>query len=319
MAQFLQESEKNSEFDGQVLLLVLETPHGPLRAVFKAGDPHEEWDRWDAEAEVAAFRAACFMGIRRVPPVVIRKIGEHLGSLHLFVDTDMDLLDKETYTCFRKSVSEDEIDALKIFSFVIGQWDTGPHNLLAFKTGDPHKPLLPVAIDNANIRYHQRVRYGELPYILCCSSGKLWQGNSQDLFPFQSFKTLEDVTPELLLENFKPPVLTETFCKQAGTKNPKIRYVMHRGKFWMQYHAFDSDFEKAFASSCPPCILERLAHLTEENIKAFFQEAVESESEFFNEEYISHLLNRRDQVLAFFAKQNIKPDQNRPHPQAPER
>lgn len=143
MKEVLIEQGKKAEFDGQVFLITLENG---VQAVFKSL-PLD--DQGDAKAEVAAYQASVYLGFPYIPPTVLRKINGMTGSLQLFVNTPIDLLKNGEYKKYSKKFSKEDENNLKIFYFVFGQWDSGPHNLLAYP--DASK-IYPIAIDNSGIR-----------------------------------------------------------------------------------------------------------------------------------------------------------------------
>jgi len=126
----LEEQGKKIEFDGEVFLVTLKNG---IKAVFQSL-PLD--DQGDAITEVAAYQASRALGFPHIPPTVLREIDSRKGSLQLFVDTPIDLLGDGEFKKAFSNFSKEDIDNLLIFYFVLGQWDVGAHNLLAYRYRD---------------------------------------------------------------------------------------------------------------------------------------------------------------------------------------
>ena len=156
MGKFLQKKGKRTDFEGNVFLVYLE---GGVKGFFK---PVSDQDYGDACAEVAAYEASRHLGFPHIPPTVLRTIKGKRGSFQLYIETEIDTVVPEHYKVVMKSVRRKEIENLRAFYFIFGQWDSGPHNMLLYmENGVPHV----IAIDNSGIRQRQHVTYGDLPFV----------------------------------------------------------------------------------------------------------------------------------------------------------
>lgn len=290
MRDFLTRNGKKCEFEGEVFLVTLENG---VKAVFKSL-PLD--DQADAQAEVAAYEASLFLGFPYIPPTVLREINGMKGSLQLFVDTPIDLLDDNSYNEVLAKVKEEDLAALKIFYFIFGQWDTGPHNLLAYSD---EKNTYLVAIDNSAIRNRQHVKYGDLPFVRILYSDTLKTKDEDQTFPFKDFKIISKPFKENLRKIFLSR-LPESFYNNFKSYAEKVKIIAYNNALWVQYHAFDKDFVKSYVEKCPQQILEAIKKLDMSALKQIFN--IAKGEDFLNDAYLSSILDRRNQVLNYFEK-----------------
>lgn len=293
MKDVLQAHGKTISFDNNVFLIELE--HG-LKAVFKPADLFED-DCADAEAEVAAYNACVFLGFPYIPPTIMRTINNQYGSLQLYVDTPIDILKDHNFT-LHNYVSLQHEEEYKLFCFVFGQWDTGTHNMLMYHDGTIYYAI---AIDNAGIKNKQYVRYGELPFVRIWYDEKL-----QDITPQTGTHTFPFNNPQKLTQlsatdiyNYFQGCIPLSLCKGLARKKT-ITYIIYNHGLWIQHHADDESFEKSFVASCSKETLDKLKQLDLNIIHSFFSHA---RSDCFNESFFNAILQRRDQVIAFFSQQ----------------
>ncbi|MFK7968153.1 MAG: hypothetical protein AB8B68_03215 [Rickettsiaceae bacterium] len=285
MKEALIEQGKKVEFDGQVFLITLENG---IKAVFKSL-PLD--DQGDAGAEVAAYQASLYLGFPYIPPTALKEIKEMKGSLQLFVNTPIDLLDKEQYEKISQKFSKEDLDNLKLFYFVFGQWDSGAHNLLAYS--DESK-IYPIAIDNSGIRNHQHVRYGELPFVRILYGEKLNTDDYDKPFPFEKTKIINDPNPVNLKKIFGDKLPT-SFYKNSQFYGQPLKYIIYQNSLWRQYHAFDKSFVKSYVTDCRYLNNDSLNKLDLNILKKIFASA--KGADFLTDSYFKKILERRDQVL----------------------
>lgn len=263
------------------------TMEGGLRGVFETLPKN---DPLDGYAEVAAHRASVLLGFPFVPPTVLRIINGVEGSLQLFIDTKIDLLSENNYDKFLEKFGKKDLEKLKIFYFVLGQWDSGAHNLLAY---EHNSKLYPIAIDNSGIRNHQKVRYGELPFVRVLYSEKFNSNDWDKEFPFDQARVLD--TKEASLRNEFGQKVPETFYKNFSHDRRVIKFVIYRNGLWVQYHPFDETFVKSYVEECSPDILEALQKLDLISLRQIFGDRA---SEFD----LVGIIDRKKQVLDFCHK-----------------
>ena len=299
MGSFLTKQKKLVDFDNTVYLLQLK---GGVRGVFKpALKPPVLRDSY---AEVAAFRASQYLGLSFVPPTVLRTLcldGKVMtGSVQLYVNTLLDLLEVGVFQKTLQEVPKDMLTDLKIFYFVLGQWDTGAHNLLALKCDDVTHLL---AIDNAGIANAQRVHYGRLPFV-CLGP---FRGEVKD-FSFK-VEVLEKPTYQSLKARLKRAGVSEAgtgFLKKLSFYKKPLHYVVHQKLLWRQFHAADSEedllFFKAYSDAITPRLCKALQSLNAKVVRSFFPEDAEQVyGKALFADLLQQILERRDQVLRFFA------------------
>jgi hypothetical protein len=177
---------------------------------------------------------------------VIREVNGRKGSLQLFVETSIDALAPGVFDQTLKEVDRDELAHLKLFYFVFGQWDTGPHNILIIE--DQTKKHL-IAIDNSGIRNRQHVRYGELPFVRMCYNDAFKTNDWGKPFPFDKAQIIHNPTGENLKKVFGNK-LPENFYKTFKTYKDPFKYVLYENSLWRQFHAFDKSFVKSYTLYC---------------------------------------------------------------------
>jgi hypothetical protein len=288
MKEHLHSLGKKGEFDGDVFFVELDNG---LKAVFKSL-PKD--DLGDACAEVAAYQASVDLGFPNVPPTVMANIKGMKGSLQLFVETDIDALDPGIYERALNAADEEDVANLHLFYFVFGQWDTGSHNILILK--DKRKTHL-IAIDNSGVRNHQRVKYGNLPFVRVCYSDKLQTNDWGKPFPFEQAKTIENPITESLRKTFGDK-LPESFYQSFKSYKLPFRYVTHQNSLWRQYHAGDEEFVMSFTNHLSDQTRKTLKRLDLPMLRKIFVCA--KNADFFTPAYLEAILERRDQVLRHF-------------------
>jgi hypothetical protein len=282
---FLLKKGKKLDFEGNVLLV---TFTNGVKAVFKNFD-----DRDDALSEVAAYKASTKLGFPCIPPTVIRTIKGKTGSLQLFIDTNIDLLNTHEYDKIIQSVDTKTRSNLKIFYFVLGQWDSGPHNLLAHK--DKNGNLFLLAIDNSGIKSRQKVIYGNLPFVRILYNDQLNTDDWHLDFPFNKAKTIYK-----LKEAFGNKI-AEEFYRNFKLYNLPLRYVIYQNSLWRQYHYGNEKFDMSFTNQCTTDTLTALKSLNQKVISDIFIDA--KNSDFFTNKYIEEILERRNQILDYCKRQ----------------
>lgn len=292
MKEHLHACGKKAEFDGNVFFVELDNG---LKAVFKS---FPKDDLGDAYAEVAAYQASVVLGFPNIPPTVMTEIKGMKGSLQLFVETEVDSLAPGVYEAALKEVSQDDIANLKLFYFVFGQWDTGPHNLLILK--DKEKTHL-IAIDNSGIRNHQYVKYSNLPFVRVCYSDALQTNDWDKSFPFDRAETIKKPTTAKVHEVFGNK-LPESFYQKFKFYGPSFRYVTYHNSLWKQFHAGDDEFEISFTNHLSTQTRKKLEALNLKLLKKIF--SCSKNVDFLTPAYLKAILERRDQVLQYFAQRN---------------
>ncbi|MGX6960644.1 MAG: hypothetical protein ACIPMY_05475 [Rickettsia endosymbiont of Pentastiridius leporinus] len=287
MKEILSKDNKIIEFDGEVFLITFDNN---VKAVFKTV-PFD--DLGDAHAEVAAYKTSQILDFPYIPPTVIRKINGKFGSLQLYIDSSIDLLKEGEYKKALTRVSSEDQANLRIFYYVFGQWDSGPHNLLLVT--DQGKDYF-IAIDNSAVRNHQHVKIGDLPFVRVLYSEKLNTNDWHKPFPFDEAKTIEKLNEENLRQIFKNK-LPESFYKNFKSYNQPLKYVIYQNSLWRQYHAFDKDFIKAIPKICPAKTIASLKKLDIQALKKIFIEA--KNSDFLTDAYLKAILKRRNEILDY--------------------
>jgi len=295
MRDFLISKGQKVSFENKVTLVTLEDG---TKAVFKPVPPE---DLGDAYAEVAAYKASQFLGFPEIPPTIIRKINNEIGSLQLYVEPTHDGLQPEVYQEILKKVNPDTLANLKLFYFVFGQWDTGPQNLIIKKELDK---IHLVAIDNSGIRNRQSVHYGGISFVRVCYSETLNTNDWHLSFPFEKVKIIDNPSFEKLSEIFGntfPIATLKNLSKYPG----RLPYVIYKNSLWVQHlHESDPSFFISHTDHYPKHTIERLKTLNKKELNRIFSGA--KGSDFLTQDYIEAILERRDQVIKAYESVNNK-------------
>ena len=291
MKEHLESREKKIEFDGEVYLVELDNG---LKAVFK---PLPEDDLDNSYAEVAAYEASVMLGFPHIPPTIMVTIKGKKGSLQLFVETPLDALDLDVYRKAFENAPIDDVANLKLFYFIFGQWDTGPHNTLILK--DQAKTYL-IAIDNSGICNRQHVKYGSLPFVRVLYSDQLRTDDWDKPFPFDQEKSIENPTVEKVRRTFKKTLPDSFYAALKFYDDHPFRYVVYQNSLWRRYHADEQLFIVSFTTYLPEQTKKKLEALNLAVLKKVFD--VSKSADFPTSAYLKAVLDRRDQVLKYFKK-----------------
>lgn len=148
MQEFLDSIGKEASFTSEVYHVTL---NDNSQWVLKLSEEPGIKELTEVIAEAAAYKISKETGIDLVPQTKLVAYQGKIGSLQKFIG---DTLDKELYHDLL-STNNKEIEHLKLFWFILGQWDSGKENVLFTHAEKP------VAIDNANIAHIQQVsEYG---------------------------------------------------------------------------------------------------------------------------------------------------------------
>jgi hypothetical protein len=256
-----------------------------VRAIVKTGDY--------AYAEVAAYRASKALGLRLVPPTIFRHIEDELASVQLFVEGAVkeNLLTK---------VSLEELANMKLFYFVLGQWDSNSGNRLFVKDKDCYQLVL---IDNAAIRHRQHVHYGDFAFVeKAQNKGSFMPLSSQ--FPFDEAQILEPGPYEALFKVFKPFVrmfespihFSEEHVIAIWLRKRPLRYIVWNSILWVQTHKFNKALTPNYTDYYPQRTLDALKKLDTQILKQCWRERLSAYPDH-TADLIALTLERRDQII----------------------
>lgn len=296
MSDYLAKQGKKAEFNGKVYVVYFDDG---IKGVLKTFPKN---DQQGAYAEVAAFEASKVLGFPHVPPATLRNVKGLIGSISLLVETDIDLLADGVYEDVLSKANPETLANLKLFYFVLGQWDTGPHNLLAFVDQDE---VFLIPIDNEGIGNRQHVHYGELPFVRIAYSDTLDTKDFGQDFPFDNAQTIEPVNPKILAKKFEPHFPAKIF-QNISPSCQKFRYVVFENSLWRQFHTGNESFVKSFTATASSKTLQALKKLNLTTLKRIFAHpkgCIEyrfTSQELATPAYLKTILERRDQVLRYF-------------------
>lgn len=237
LKQYLVE-EKGVLWEGSNELFLIELADG-TRAVFRTED-----QPWGSTAEVSGYRFARYLGSRLVPPTSRRtllrgpgagvpgwawKESARLGSVQLFIDAHGD-------PAALSRLSEKDRADVEVISFVFGRYDNHAGNLLLDRTGAP------VMIDFEGSMNLQKVRYGEVPFVVHGGRFHAPDGVAASRpFPFDHPKVLVDPTLDQVRKTFGPwwnqtwpagMVMCHRMIAEVPGK--RVSYVIWDDRLWVQ-------------------------------------------------------------------------------------
>lgn len=256
-----------------VLLVELE---GGLKGVFKQGTY--------AYAEVAGYRASKALGLRLVPPTILREVQGNLGSLQFYVE-GYDLAGKNQQKAFRR-IDPKSFHDMKVFYYVFGQWDThGGNQLIASSQGRNYLAL----VDNSGMLHKLQGRYGGKLY---CSKGKNFElpTNTDQTFPYHQIKTIEGDTVPQHLAGYVSARQLNRFSEL-----PSFSYVIWHHRLYVE---LTNEMHKLFTTTFYRSTLIKLQELTYHDVFSFWVELAEVYPDFV-ENQVRLTLERRDELLAF--------------------
>lgn len=294
LASFLRE-EMGVKFDGSSPYLVVKLSGGKV-AVFRS----EGHEAWGSQAEVAAYRMSQYLGLGDlVPETVVRRLSKvdfpsgqwpyaeasRLGSLQEFLPA-RPVLQEEL-----DRADPDRMASLELLSFLMGRFDNHLGNTLI----DPNGRVF--IIDFENGLQHQKVRYGEHPYIRY-GKGR-WDLPSVDKdvpFDFDGARVMVEPSLAELEEHLQPyrapwsgPV--EVVHKRVSNSTDRsLRSVVWDHRLWIQVKV--QSRHPAATNRYPPALMARLRALTLEILERDILLPP------YTKEHALEILERRDQILS---------------------
>lgn len=264
---FLKKKGERAKANNKMLLIELESG---LQGVFKPGEY--------AYAEVAAYKASCALGLRLVPPTVMRIIDGVSGSLQFYISGPY-----QAPTEYVQEVRPKMMSDMKVFYYVFGQWDVHSGNqILSLSRGSLFLGL----IDNAGMLHRLHGIYGERPFIEKGNERKGLPCVASATFPFEHVSSLKGVSENRLYELFGAII-----PKQIPRLAESGRYVFWQDTLWMEVSRTVGKIEAFYASTI--CALKAL---NTDMLREIWSEwyAVEPRHA---EQLIALTLERRDQLL----------------------
>ena len=299
LAEYLQE-ELGVKFDGSSPYLVVELENGS-KAVFRS----EAVDAWGSQAEVAGFRMSQYLGLQDlVPHTVVRKMAarefpagqwpypetSRLGSLQSFLPArPVEQKDLE-------KADPDRVASIELLTFLMGRFDNHYGNCLVDGSGRVF------IIDFENCLQHQKVRYGETPFVRY-GKGRwdLPSAPKSSDFDFDGAEVLVKPTLLKLKEHLEPYRASwsgsiEGLHRQVlNSRDQSLRSVVWNHRLWIQVKVRSR--HPAHTDRYPPELLRRLRALTIEVLERDILLPP------FTRDHAFSILERRDQILEAYKQQ----------------
>lgn len=247
-------------------------------------------------AEVVAYRASEWLGLHMVPPTIITQdMYGRWGSLQEYVEPAFDWIAVSKEKSIENVVDKEEIEAMRLFYFVFGQWDIGPSNQIIYNKDSKNHIAL---IDNGVLYDEQHIQYGDFAFI---HQGAPYRQpiNYANTMAFSFDKVQQGIPNEQLKERLCYfGILEEVACtmiNKAQRDNTKIRYVIWNDAFWIQHYKYYSRVKANYVAHPNPELIEKFKKLTKQDLCAFWAEGLKH-----NHDYVMRLidltLERRDQL-----------------------
>lgn len=221
MQEFLHSIGKEACFTSKVYHVTL---NDNSQWVLKLSDEPAIKEFTEFIAEAAVYKISKEAGIDLVPKTKLITYKGQIGSLQQFIG---DTIDKESYHDLL-SANNQEIEHLKLFWFILGQWDSGKENVLFTKEKKP------VAIDNANIAHIQQVsKYGKSHFVRLFYTHKENNGSIEEPIAVQGdgkhvSSTLEETFGEEI-----PKYFIRTFLKKDIAS---FTYFIENHRIWRNFN-----------------------------------------------------------------------------------
>lgn len=276
-----------ADFEGDVYFVTLKNG---VQGVFK---PYPPTDYPDAYAEVSAYKAARFMGLRLVPPTVLRKIKGRFGSFQFYVTPTVDALIYTTFDEALAQLSQEDQQEIKLFYFLFGQWDYGPHNIILQKNKGR---LYPALIDNTGIKHHQKWRLGEHPFVRVGYFENLdtndWWGVP---FPLEKSQVIK---PDIkAVQKRFGKSLSPRFQKKLSQAKYPIHYILWRDSFWRQFHKEQPKWGPLMIEALSQSQRDKIKHVTEKVLnEIIFPHA--RKADFYQKTYREDIIARKNMLLS---------------------
>lgn len=244
-------------------------------------------------AEMAAYKASCFMGFSFVPPTVTRVINGKLGSMQLYVKTNTDVIGSQ----FNETIAlvpADDLANLKIFLYIFGQHDAVPHNMLLHKV---NSQAIIFAIDNGCMCTKKYWQYGKNPFIIVPADYS-FPTQDERAFPYAQYTTIPNNNPDELKRVFGS-IFTDEYYKKKLSKYHPFRYICYKHHLWVQKRVDAPVF--CYTTHYPLDTIEKIRKLNKQDLRQIFLSFHHTlDDSFVDDDFLDAILDRRDQVLAHY-------------------
>jgi hypothetical protein len=261
MSEYLLSLGKKATFSSDVNYVVMDDQSTWVLKIYPS--PINFYDLQQIIGEVAAYKISKKTGIDLVPKTSIVIYNGKLGSLQKFID---DKISKEIYPKLLASQNL-EIQKLKLFWFIAGQWDTDIDNLLF------NSDAKPIAIDNANISNQQKTSaYGKPTFV------KTFKFNEDNQGSIDAPITIEGKAKKVLgnlTETFKdelPQSLRDSVEKKEGWFH--FSYFVEDKFVWRDFYPFD-EVQAYFMEDFSKSAVDMFNNIVDTSNKDIFSKAID--------------------------------------------
>lgn len=247
----------------RILLITLKDG---TRGVFKSMSLHQ------AVAETASYQLSRAMNLRLVPPTVIVKYKDQVGSFQFFIENPATGLIKEHGASRENKVLAEDMANMEIFYIVSGNWDAHPGNRVIDLKGGLG------LIDNEAITRPQFYRYGELPWFALMQEGKTNKEDfiapASDAFPYHEAQyfnkpNVKNVKPILKGKGYDISLL-ESKLLWYDQDSGRVGIIDWQGSLWFQLN-IPEYYKPRIPKQFPVNTMKAIADLTPEKLKDIFQ------------------------------------------------
>ena len=269
-----------------------------LKAIFKAKDKKGSF------AALDAYRISQFLGLKLVPPTVMRHFEKWKtgGTVQLFIDS---VLRTEKHNLL-ENLTPVQKSNIYVFYFLSGEIDPGRRHIL-FEKNCAH----PALIDN-DWRIISHTQYGELPFLYYEMEGlgiPILTVKDYKSFPFDKVQSLKDFSRADLEKTFsdigwKP--LIEKLMKKKNNNiiiDNTLHFVKWKNGYWVKILSEDDRY--IFKGFKPEVFskktLEALKKINRKNMELLVSDYSDTN---YRQSYINLILYRKNILLTESKKLN---------------
>lgn len=273
LEDYFKKHKKNIDCGNRMRMITLDSG---LKGVFKPGEY--------GYAEVAAYKASRAIGLRLVPPTVLRTIDGQTGSLQFYIETktDFSAASKKYLQMLHPKVVSD----MKVFYFVFGQWDIHKGNqVIHFRNGKPYLGL----IDNAGMLHRMQVQYGKNPFIEKGEEHEDLPCIETPTFPFDRVEKVYTGSRKKMWDLFGKVIPGQ--LSHLVSRPHDVKYVFWKKTLWMEVGHTIGKIDRFYDST-----IQALKKLNAATLREVWSEWLAKEPRHA-EDLIALTLERRDQLV----------------------
>lgn len=284
MDEYLKQHNRTADFTSDVFVI---TTTSGIKGVFKPSNDL-------CYAEVAAYNISNILNINLVPPTVIRTINNQRGSIQLLIEpaNKMDA----------SIINQSNLDIMRLFYFIIGQWDIGNDNQIIQYINN--QPTL-ILIDNAAIINPSYIEYGDFAYVNIGTTKNSDSTNNNTPFPFHKPTILHKPKKEELIRYFSPFLPLERI-NTMYQRHSRFIFIIWDNRLWFQYYKNDPLAIPNYVSNITVDLISPFTRIDRSLLEQCWEEGLKSSHNTLISHLIDLTLTRKEILLNYYLKQPEK-------------